>query len=168
MCNCSNNNNYITINICSLSLSAYNHFVSNNSCSIQWRSSIHEYSLYTQCVFTQDWLNYYWLSSSLVCTFIVQHNQSNESSWSRRFMFLPSQELSDELFVVVSLLELCSMYLLMRIAYTLSLVASAFSILFLSSSYSWCLFLQLLLTVSMWNDIEEYCEIEEYVKNGNY
>ena len=38
--------------------------------SVQRRSSNHDCSLHTQCVFTQDWLNSYYSLSALFCLFI--------------------------------------------------------------------------------------------------
>ena len=42
--------------------------------------------------FTQSWPNSYWLSSALSCPFIVQEDQSNERSWSSRFVHSASRE----------------------------------------------------------------------------
>ena len=49
--------------------------------------------LFTQRVFTQDWLNYYHSSSSLSRVFIVLRRQSDIRSKSRMFVFPLSWEL---------------------------------------------------------------------------
>ena len=79
----------------------------------------------TQLVFTQGWLNCYWLSSALSCPFIYARLQSSERSQSRRFGFSPSLELYRDclymcililvfplMLVVIGLLVPCSTYFL--------------------------------------------------------
>ena len=88
---------------CSIFFPAYNLFVSNNTCSI----GLYSYFLHTQRVFTQDWLSYYYLSSALFLSSIVQHKQSNESSWSRTFVFWLSRELYCNFFVVCVDIVVC-------------------------------------------------------------
>ena len=52
--------------------------------------------------FTQGWLIYNWLSPALSCPFVFQQQQSNKSSWSRRFLFSPSRELyCDHLYMCI-------------------------------------------------------------------
>ena len=56
------------------------------------RSSNHNYSLHTEGLFTQDWLNSFWIA--IVCSvlsFSSQGKQSDECTWRR--MSLPSRNL---------------------------------------------------------------------------
>ena len=56
------------------------------------KSLNHNYSLHTQRVFTQDWLNSFWTSASCsVLPFLSHGKQSNECTWRR--MSLPSKHL---------------------------------------------------------------------------
>ena len=89
------------------------------------------------------WLNYYWVSSTLSCPFIFQHDQSNGHSWSRRFSF-SSRELHREyalaylsiphaywcLFIIYYFIIRCICWCVF--VYTLPLAAFAF---FISFSY---------------------------------
>ena len=114
--------------------------------SLQRRSSNHNCFVHTQLH-----TRLIELLLTVVC-FVL----SNERSWSRRFVFLPSRQLYREHFlfmhshtlairfslmlVVVGLLGSCSMYLLrciciVCIVYTLSLVAFAFVVFSLSISF---------------------------------
>ena len=80
---------YTTIISCSILFSAYKLFASNNAWCVQRRSSKHNHSLHTQRVFTQHWLNsYYLLLSALYSTFIILHKKSNEYFWSKMSVFL--------------------------------------------------------------------------------
>ena len=82
--------------------------------------------------FTQDWLNSYWLSSNLAGLFIVQHNQSNERSWIRTFMFLPFHELyCDHLLFVYSYTCLSLSICVVWILFTLSLIVFSLSTSFI-------------------------------------
>ena len=48
------------------------------------RSSDHNYSFHKQCVFTQDWLNSFWIVvERSILPFILQTKQSNECTWRR-------------------------------------------------------------------------------------
>ena len=105
--------------------------------------------LFTRNV-TQGWLIF------LSCPFIVQHNQSNERCWNRRFVFSPSRELYRD-HLLFGLLGSCSMYLLVCICivctvYILSLVAFAFVAFSLSISFILIVFILfgLLITSSMY------------------
>ena len=64
--------------------------------------------------FTQGWLNSYNSLLPLSCPFIVQHNQYNEHSWNRTFVFSPSRELYTDffcLFIMLRFLTLRFLYL---------------------------------------------------------
>ena len=115
-----------TIIACSIFCSVYNLFVSNNICSLffshifSWLSSNHDCSLHTQCVFTQDWLNYYYSLPALSYPFIVLQKQSNERSLS--------QELYRNYIVVC---PLCTQCLLLRSHTCLSLFLSCLLLVYL-------------------------------------
>ena len=101
-----------TINTCSFFLSAYNLFASNNTCSLDLFSGDHQTMtvLFTRNASShkKDWMNFYFLSLALSCRFIVQDNQSNERSGSRRFVFRPSRELYCDYTVVCVHLVVCA------------------------------------------------------------
>ena len=136
---------YITITTTpiaySLFSSAYNLFVSISTCSLFFS---HDYSLFCLQLFckqysysldlhssdlqtltcTQDWYNNFWLPFALACSFIVQQDQSNESSWNGIFLFCPSTERCRNHNGIFAFLDMsftnayccwfrCSMYLLM-------------------------------------------------------
>ena len=62
----------------------------------------------SQLVFTQGWLNFYYLSSALSCRFYSPtQKQSNEHSWSRTFTLSPSRELHCDHIVVCVLCTYC-------------------------------------------------------------
>ena len=66
-------------NLCSIWLSAYNLLISNNIFLLE----LYKENLQTTTfLFTQDWLNYYRLSSVSSCPFIALHKQYNERSLS--------------------------------------------------------------------------------------
>ena len=71
--NCSNNCLVRYSCLKTICYSAHNFFVRS-----VYRKSV---SLHTQRVFTQNWMNYYWLAASaLCCLFIYAHHQSDECS----------------------------------------------------------------------------------------
>ena len=128
MCYCSNlyhayNNNYNRVTITSLFLSAYNLFASHIFSlffshailltAFLYSLHLHIGDLWTHN-FTQDWLNYHWLSSALSCPFIVQQDPSNKHSWSWRFAYSPCH-----LFIphVCCCWFRCSIYLLVVLLY---------------------------------------------------
>ena len=78
--------------------------------------------LFTQRIFTQDWLNYYYSSSSLSCLFIGLRKQSDELSWSRMFVFRLSREFYRDFIAVCVFCTYCCLCIL----YTLPLVISLF------------------------------------------
>ena len=95
MCYCSNlynayNNNYNYNNYLFVTIrySAHNLYVSTNTYSLGSYSNEFQTTtvLFTRN-FTQDRLNSYCLPSALSFSFIVQHNQYKERSWSRTFVF---------------------------------------------------------------------------------
>ena len=59
---------------------------------LQHRSSNYNYSLHTQRVFTQNWLNSFWIAVTCsVLPFIRQDKQSDKYTWN--IISLPSQNL---------------------------------------------------------------------------
>ena len=92
MCRCSNlyhiyNNNYnknlfIRYSICLQSFCKQYLFVILHPRLFAWSSQRQS----SNRNFTQGWLNSYWVMLALSCPFIVPHKQSNERSWSRRFV----------------------------------------------------------------------------------
>ena len=86
--------------------------------SVQWRSSNHHCFLYTQRVFTHDWLNsYYWLSA-LCCLYKCPRKQCDEHFWSRTFVFSSSRELYLDFIVACVLCTDC----LLSIPFSLTLL----------------------------------------------
>ena len=84
---------YTTITTCSLKFF--------NNCSVDlYNGYLQSTTVLFTRNFTQSWLNSYLPLRALSCPFIVQHEQSNECSWSRRFMFSPYRELHCDLIVV--------------------------------------------------------------------
>ena len=68
--------------------------LSTKNCSVDiYNSDLQTTTVSFTCNFIQGWLNSYYSPSALSCPFIVQHNHSNERSWSRTFMFSPAREL---------------------------------------------------------------------------
>ena len=68
--------------------------------SLQRRSSNHYNFLHVQRDFTQGWLNSYYLSCALSCSFIVIHKHANERSWSRMFVCSFARELYSNYIIV--------------------------------------------------------------------
>ena len=104
--------------------------LSTSNCSVDlYNGGLQTTTVLFTCNFTQGWWNFYYYSSSaLSWPFIVQHKQSNKSSWSKTFVFSVSRELYwNFIFVCV----LCTHYLL------LSTLTLGFRYLSLSYSY-WC------------------------------
>ena len=105
--------------------------LSTNNCSLD----LYNGEIKTVLFFTQGWINSYWLLPALSCLFICTHLHSDESSWyetlgvslSREFIcdsivvgvvFVAISYLSISftlMFIVVGLLQTCSMYLLVFI-----------------------------------------------------
>ena len=84
MCHCVHNLSYTKI----------------TSFSLTSKASNHEYSLYTQLVFTQGLLNSYCWLPALSFSFICPHKQFDEYSWSRIFVVSPFQGIYHGLIVV--------------------------------------------------------------------
>ena len=81
---------------CSIFFFAYKLFASNKTCSLDlymYSGELQTTTVLFTCNFTQGWLNSYWSLSALCYPFVVQHEQFNESSLTRRFVFSPSREL---------------------------------------------------------------------------
>ena len=112
---------------CSLLFSAYNLFANNNICSLD---------LYNEDLQATIYYYYYYSSSALSCPFRVQHNESNERSWSRRFVFSPSQEFCRDYIVI------CTHFVVYAFAYlfiVFSLMLVVFGFLGGICLYScWC------------------------------
>ena len=95
----------------------------NNNYSLDFlirRSSNHNYYLHAQRVFTQDWLNSFWITfACYVLRFLLQTKQSNECTWRR--MNLPSRNLYKckqvTCSVVVACLLVYSLFILMLLLY---------------------------------------------------
>ena len=108
--------NLFASNTCSLFFShnyllfSHNLFVSTNTYSLDLYSEELEPRT-TTVLFTRnassykiDWITTDWLPA-LSCPFIVQHEQSKERFWSRRFSFSPSRELyRDRLYIYLLIL----------------------------------------------------------------
>ena len=88
--------------------------------SVKRRSSNHDYSLHTQRVFTQDWLNYYYLSPALFCLFIVLHKQFDELAWNKRSCsrFLEKSIATSLLFVHFVHIACCCAHLVVYLLFS--------------------------------------------------
>ena len=80
--------------------------------SLSQRPSNHNYSLFTQRVFTQDWPNSYWITVSYSVLPVLQSTQSGECTWRR--MFLPREITKN----VNKLLALLLLHVFSRFFYT--------------------------------------------------
>ena len=99
--------------------------LSTSNCSVDlYNGGLQTTTVLFTCNFTQGWWNFYYYSSSaLSCLFIVQHKQSNESSWSRTFVFSVSRELyCNFIFVCVLWTHYLLLLLLLSISFILILM----------------------------------------------
>ena len=107
--------------------------------------------------FTQGWLNYYyWLLSVLFCPFIVQHNQYNERSWNRTFVFLCSQELHCDLIFDHNVCSYCVRLVCAFVIYLCHTHINVVVGLLIISSMNTCVSVAFVLSFLMLNDIRSF------------